>query len=500
MKKHTLFGNALLLCLFVTAAVSCGDQEAPSVQTDSAAADTQTDSVVTEAVTNMEDLIPAALPESDFGGATLNFLRWADGGNFDHLGYDVDGLNGELLNDEIYQRNAVIEERFHVEIVSDWVYDTPAAQIKNEVMSGDTTHQIVSDWPARLANISTTGALIDLYTVPNLNLGAEWWDQNAIETYTVRDKMFFSTGDVVLFDKQRVFVMFFNSEMAASLDINGLYETAAAGKWTIDLFNTYCAEAVKDLDGNGKMGELTDRFGLVTSSYTGVPYLLRAAGASYSVKNTDGTHSLAIDSELTLDIIEKLGETLFDSNKTIHMEDVGAQPIDPARYIFQNNQALFMHSVTHVLRLMDMDASWGVLPQPKYDETQENYLSAYPTEYSAAIGISSALSADELEMTSVVLEAMSAVSHHTTYPAFIEDILMNKKAPDAESADMLRLIYSNLEYDMFDTFQIGGIDKIVYINLYSRKGENFVSTVEKSRSKIEKAYQKLMDQYDALES
>ena len=147
-----------------------------------------------------------------------------------------------------------------------------------------------------------------------------------------------------------------------------------------------------------------------------------------------------------------------------------------------------------------MDASWGVLPQPKYDEAQENYLSAYSAEYSAALGVSAALSESELEMTGILLEALSAVSHDTTYPAFIEDILMNKKAPDAESADMLRLIYSNLEYDMFDTFQIGNIPMIVYNNLYQQNGKNFISTVEKYRSKIENAYQKLMDQYDALNS
>ena len=148
---------------------------------------------------------------------------------------------------------------------------------------------------------------------------------------------------------------------------------------------------------------------------------------------------------------------------------------------------------------MDIDDAWGILPQPKYDEAQENYLSAYQAEYSASIGIPATASGDDLEKIGILLESLSAVSHETTYPAFIEDILMNKKAPDAESADMLRIIYGNLVYDMFDTFQIGNVPSAVYSNLYTKKGNNFISDMERLLSKVEKAYDKLLDNYDSLE-
>ena len=225
-------------------------------------------------------------------------------------------------------------------------------------------------------------------------------------------------------------------------------------------------------------------------------------GSVYSERTEDDRHELAINSEHTVNVIEKLGKTLFDSTATVHMEDIYnaiITPFDPARYIFQNNQALFMHSVTEVVRYMDMDDAWGILPQPKYDEAQENYLSAYPSEYSAAIGIPATIDGEELEMIGILLESLSAVSHETTYPAFIENVLMNKKAPDAESADMLRIIYGNLVYDMFDTFQIGDIPSAVYNNLYSKHGKNFISDMENLRSKVEKAYDKLLDNYDSLE-
>ena len=102
-------------------------------------------------------------------------------------------------------------------------------------------------------------------------------------------------------------------------------------------------------------------------------------------------------------------------------------------------------------------------------------------------------------MTGILLEALSAVSSETTYPAFIEDILLAKKAPDSESAEILRMMYDHLVFDVFATFQVGSIDSVVYGNLYNQKGENFISTVEKKLSAIEKGYQKIIDKLDDLE-
>ena len=167
--------------------------------------------------------------------------------------------------------------------------------------------------------------------------------------------------------------------------------------------------------------------------------------------------------------------------------------------MFIQGQSLFYHEVVQLLRNTDMDDAYGVLPLPKYDESQENYMTAVQTEYSAAIGIPSTLTGETLEMTGILLEAMSAVSSETTYPAFIEDILLAKKAPDSEPAEILRMMYDHLVFDVFATFQVGSIDYIVYESLYNQKGEDFISKVEKKMYSIEKSYQEIVDKLDELE-
>ena len=499
MKKNRILSAALLSVLLL-GAVSCADDGSTSAADTDASTVIPGSDTVQEDVFRPEDLIPSTLPQSDFGGANYNVLVWKLGNDYhNYEEYDTAEQNGEVLNDAIFNRNSVIEEKFNV-VITDEASEEPSARLKKDVMAGETTYQVVADWPTRLASACQTGYLHDLYTVPHLNLEADWWDRHANETYTLRDKLYFTTGDYVLYDKQRILILYFNRTLAESLDISDLYGTVTDGKWTIDLFNKYCTEAVADLDGNGKMGEVTDRFGLISGSASYNPYFLFGAGCTYSKENEDGTHSLAINNDHTVSVIERFDKSLFDKNTVIYLDDLlkTNQEISPLA-MFEQGQTLFYHEVAQLLRNTDMDDAYGVLPQPKYDESQEDYLTAVQTEYSAAIGVPSSLGGADLEMTGILLEALSAVSSGTTYPAFIEDILLAKKAPDSESAEILRMMYDHLVFDVFATFQVGSIDSVVYGNLYSKKGENFISTVEKKLSAIEKGYQKIIDKLDDLE-
>lgn len=498
MKKNPILFAALLSSILL-GLLSCGGEDnmpAKDDGTDSAASDTDT---VQEDVFRPEDLIPQSLPRTDFGGEIYNVLIWSLGNDYhNYEEFDTDAQNGEVLNDAIFNRNSVIEEIYNV-VITDEPSENPANRLKKDVMAGETTYQVIADWPTRLASSCQSGYLHDLCTVPYLNLEADWWDQHAIDTYTFRDKLYFTTGDYVLYDKQRILILYFNRTLAESLDISSLYNTVAEGKWTIDLFNQCCTEAVADLDGNGKLGENGDRFGLISGSASYNPYFLFGAGCTYSTENPDGTHSLAINNEHTVSVIERFDKSLFDSNTVIYLDDLLSRGHDRAPLaMFEQGQGLFYHEVVQLLRNTNMDDAYGVLPQPKYDEAQENYLTAVQTEYSAAIGIPSTVVGEDLEMTGILLEALSAVSSGTTYPAFIEDILLAKKAPDSESADILRMMYDNLVFDVFATYQIGGIDSVVYGNLYNQKGKNFISTIEKKLKSIEKGYQKLLDSMDDL--
>lgn len=485
MRKQRQIVTLLLAAQLLTL-VSCGGEtEQPQESTNS---DTTAPTQVTE-----DTEIKPDLPDVTFGGAEYTVLRWSSADNVDlhtHFEYDTEELTGELLNDAIYNRNQVIEEQYDV-VISVLAEGDPSSRVKTDVTAGDTAYQVVADWPTRLANLSTQGMLRNFYEIPYVDTTKLWWDKNTVDAFTIAGKQYVITGDYVLFDKQRVLVFFFNHTLSDTLGIADPYTTVNEGKWTMDLLNEYTELARQDLNGDGKMDPQNDQYGMISGSKTYMPYLLFGGGSRYSEAQPDGTFALVIDKEHTIDIISKLMQT-FDKKKTHYHEDSqGVAVMDK----FQSGEGLFYHEVSQVTRLLDMEDDYGILPQPKYDEEQENYLSCVQYEWSGAISVPATMVGDALDMTGVLLEALSALSHTTTYPTFIEDILQSKNAPDKESADMLRLIYANLTYDLFGVFQFGKIDSLVYDNIYDKMGEGFTSTIASNKEKIMQEYEKIYETF-----
>ena len=58
--------------------------------------------------------------------------------------------------------------------------------------------------------LATEGLLLDLKTVPWLDLEQHWWDQRANENLIIADKLFLTTGDIAILDNDCTMVMFFN--------------------------------------------------------------------------------------------------------------------------------------------------------------------------------------------------------------------------------------------------------------------------------------------------
>ena len=290
---------SLILSILCGASVffACGETAEPEKPADTAAA-------VSEETDAGEEKILPDLPDVRYDGAEFKVLRWYNGEGHvhTHFEFDVDGLNGELLNDAIYQRNQLIEEQYGVTI-SALNSDNPANQATKDVTAGDSPYQVVSDWPTRLAEISAKGILRNIHKIPYIDVDKPWWDHNSIESYTVNDKLFFITGDYDLYDKQRVLIFFVNRTLADSLGIPVLYDTVNDGKWTIDLMNTYTELAGSDLNGDSKIDFLDDQFGMVSGSYTYMPYLLFGAGSRYSEPNADESFSLVIDNDHTVSSI-----------------------------------------------------------------------------------------------------------------------------------------------------------------------------------------------------
>ena len=127
----------LLLLFVLTAilmtAVSCGKGK------ETITGDSQTADELSGAEETVDMSFTAELPDANFNGAVFTFLVQNDP-CFRHL-YDIntDEVNGDNINDAVYERNRTVEERYGVTITD--VKDPNAEKaIYNAVASGDNSY------------------------------------------------------------------------------------------------------------------------------------------------------------------------------------------------------------------------------------------------------------------------------------------------------------------------------------------------------------------------
>ena len=137
--KHTrLLSLLLALLMCVPAFASCGSTEEADTTVDTSAADT-------EAVETEE---PDPFAGTDFGGAELRIsssIDEYDSTNAHKLIAGSGELNGEIVNDAVYQRNADVEELLNVNlnfIPSEWTWENGHTEIG--VLGGYIEHSKIS--------------------------------------------------------------------------------------------------------------------------------------------------------------------------------------------------------------------------------------------------------------------------------------------------------------------------------------------------------------------
>src|SRR5690606_14392486 len=107
---------------------------------------------------------------------------------------------------------------------------------------------------------------------------------------------------------------------------------------------------------------------------------------------------------------------------------------------FLNNQCLFtLVPLQIAIDGRDSDVEFGVLPYPKFDDAQEDYLSL---EWSGFLCVP--VSIQNPEMVGSVIEMLAYYSKNTTMIAYYEKLLGARIADAAQDAEMLNIIFSNI--------------------------------------------------------
>ena len=179
-------------------------------------------------------------------------------------------------------------------------------------------------------------------------------------------------------------------------------------------------------------------------------------------------------------IYAKIYETIITNKANFETEE--AYELNVLK-IFVDGRAMFYDAnLDHSAQFMrDMDNDYGILPEPKFDESQQNYQS-FVNGAISMICVPASVKAENREFVSIIIEALASEAYNVVTPALSETYLKRKMTRDAESADMIDIIVRHRVFDMAYVNMWEGVGSYVR-DLLRQKSENGVASKLKSYTK-----------------
>ena len=437
--KKILFITALLI-LFVLS--SCGnDNNTSGENADNLDMQNNNQENIGEAEIENADarmIISDDLPQSDFGGYTFRIYTYGEylpGGLYD---YAPDSEIGEVINDSVFRRNKTVEDRFNINIktvdsnASD--ISTHADAVKRAVLSGDDAFDIALVHCILGPNLTLENVAANLLDVPHFNFSKPWWQSQTNEELTLFNKMFLGSNTIFYSGISSTKVVYFNKDRLAEYDMELPYQLVFDGKWTLDRLTEMTKGVYIDTNGDGER-DRDDFYGYVSHSLQNGFFV--SCDIPVLDKNND-VLTLVINNEKTTTFVNKMYDWYYNS-EGVYVNEVASGWHTQK---FADNQALFAYGFIRdaVNTFRASDISYGILPQPKYDENQASYRAFSVDEFFI---IPQTTEGESLTRTGIIIEAMSAEGYKQILPAYYEIALKNKYLHDEESVQILDLINDN---------------------------------------------------------
>ena len=445
-------------------------------------------SAVSETSQSAGAIFTEHLGERDLGGYTLRILATAPDQAFSSAQYAPDELNSDPVNDAVLERNNILSDTYKCEIAVEFVEAHTGVEdrVKNDSLSGTVNYDIVSTGLSSLAVLAANGNLRDFYSIgdSNLQLDQPWWDQQAVEQLSITDKLYFVCGDILYTDDERTHMLFFNKDLIAENQLDDPYQLVKDGTWTLDRMYEM-ARAVAVDNGDGEMNVTTgDTWGFIGAAFDTYKFIL-GCDAPMVEKNEDDVPVISVLNTKNVDAFMKTYEMMTDRSACAYLEMFYRWDDSTGRETFYDQfysgNALFMADNICALnsaKLQDSSVNYGVLPLPKYDESQDGYACTIDPYWFTCMALPAMAADTDLDKVTFLMEAMAYYNRSEVTPLYYDTTLKSKRLMDESSEEMLDIIFSNRIMDLANIFSWD--DCIQYYNSMIFSGSNAIASYMES--------------------
>lgn len=399
------------------------------------------------------------------------------GDTFAVIGKDSDHcqdeeVTGNLENDALYNRMREIEETFGITYSykgingenrddgapSMGVYE----DVQTDVMSGLGAYDLIhSNIMVGGKEMLASNLLQPVEGFSALDFGQSWWINDIESQFGIGGHLYYLTGKIVTGHYEDPSCILFNKQIAENYNVPDLYEIVEAGEWTFD----------KMIEVSQAVPANADEYRIMIGNYESGIGLYFGAGFSLCEVDEEGNISLPTSlSNDKVDFIDKVAAAI-DDQSAYYVSLRNPEPDEDVK--FEEGAALFTTTgMGAVSSLREEEIEFGVLPTPKRNAEQKNYIS-----YSQAMSVCSytiSKVAKNPEGSAAIAEAMAALSEKHLEPAYYEKALKGRGTYDMESREMLDLIYSTKKVDYAATYQWGNVWELID-DAITGMNDNYVS-------------------------
>ena len=430
--------------------------------------------------------ILAGLPEMDFKGETFGIYLPNNPESVQPVGIYTEGMNGEIFNDAVYNKNIFIEEKYNVnlkiEFGPDW--DSTPVDLKKNVLAGDSPYDLyLAHINVGVTGMTADGLVRDWNDVPYVDFDKPWWNSSTKDMLAINGKIYWTVSSMSMPD---TVVLLFNKQMLQNHGLENPYELVRSGKWTIDKLAEISKSVTIDLDNDGKWTK-NDQYGLEYGKSWQTEYLMYAMGGNMFLLDSGGNPELNLLNPKMISIYEKMWDLFYTGNPAFLYDQTTGPTNNVPTIGIESDRILFCQYLLNTCRALNaVEVDYGIVPLPKFDEKQENYLAF---THSSLYCIPVIATKEKLEMTGFLMEALARLGHRDILPMYHDTVLKIKTSRDDDSSEMLDIIFGNPTDDIVNHYNLD--NDVTYFftrTMIAGKKQNYISEVEKIQDKIKIKY------------
>jgi len=492
MKKILSAFLALLMLAFPLAACSedAGNGTVPGEENTGAVSTTEAETTYSRE--NYPDDLPATL---NFNGAAF---RMCMRGSWATLEFGSGEDSADVIDAALYKRNTTVSERLGVTpqvILGPTNSSEYSKSYYATVIAGTDEYDIIQVVHNAGIQYSHQKIFVNLIDMPHINYEKPWYNVNYMNAISVHpDSRYLLQGDFCLHALRNISAMVYNKALYEDLykDGDALYTTVLDGKWTHDLMKKMCAEAYKDVNANGSM-DLEDVLGGYSNTVTHSDHYTYTLGFSLEERDAIGYPKLTEDQSRNVRVLESL-DNLFFATSGYLRDTVETSATAPAINRFKSGGILLYADRLYLVEgLGDMEIAYGVIPYPKLDEEQKDYVSIVHNS-STLTAVPITLPEKQYEFVGACIEAMFAESYRVLTPAYYDIALKLRYSQDSQSGQTIDLIRDSMTTDFFyansDTLsKVGTISR----NLLMTPGSSYMSAYDSIKEAVNTKLQTLIE-------